>query len=188
MTIPNDKPLEVANDENDGVGLLLRLRIPWLILGLLGGVAASFIVSRFEEILSQNISLAFFLPVIVYMSDAIGTQTETIFVRDLARGKVKFTTYLLKEVMLGLILGSIFGISIGLVVYFWIGSVDIALTVGLAMAINVALAPVVALIVPEVLFKEHSDPALGGGPFTTIIQDIISILIYFLVASLILFS
>ncbi len=179
---------DVADDEKDGVGLLIRLRIPWLALGLIGGVAASFIVSRFEEVLSQNISLAFFLPVIVYMSDAVGTQTETIFVRDLAGGKAKFSSYLVKEFILGAVLGVAFGVLIGLVAYLWIGSTDIALTVGLAMATNVALAPIIALIVPEVLFKEHSDPALGGGPFTTIIQDLISIVIYLLVASLILFK
>lgn len=182
-----EQKIQIADDEKEGVGLLLRLRVPWLVLGLLGGTAASFIVSRFEVVISENISLAFFLPVIVYMSDAVGTQTETIFVRDLTKGKAKFSSYLLKEFILGLVLGSLFGALIGLVAYFWIGSFDIALTVFLAMAVNVALAPIVALIVPELLFKEHTDPALGGGPFTTIIQDIISILVYLLVASVILF-
>lgn len=188
MSSPNKKPAEIADDEHDGVGLLLRLRVPWLVFGLLGGVAASFVVSRFEEVLSQNISLAFFLPVIVYMSDAVGTQTETIFVRDLTAGKAKFTSYLVKEFILGLFLGILFGVLIGLIAYFWIDSAEIALTVGLAMAVNVALAPIIALIVPELLFKEHTDPALGGGPFTTIVQDIISLFVYLLVASLILFS
>ena len=79
-----------ADDAKEKVGFLLRLRLPWLIIGLVGGTLASFLVSRFEEILSQNISLAFFLPLIVYMSDAVGTQTETIFVRNLAKGKVNF--------------------------------------------------------------------------------------------------
>lgn len=180
--------LEIANDEHDGVGLLIKLRIPWLIIGLLGGTAASFIVSRFEAVISQNISLAFFLPLIVYMSDAVGTQTETIFVRDLTKGRAKFRSYLFKEFVLGIFLGVVFGSSIGLIAFLWLKSFDVALTVGLAMAVNIALAPLVALIVPEILFKEHTDPALGGGPFTTIVQDIISLLIYLLVASFILFS
>lgn len=182
-----DKKITYSQDDQEGVGLMLKERIPWLAIGLLGGVGASFLISRFETVISQNISLAFFLPVIVYMSDAVGTQTETIFVRDLGRGKAKFLEYLFKEFALGILLGIIFGIAIGLVANFWIGSSYIAMTVGLAMAVNVTIAPIIALIVPEILFKEHTDPALGAGPFTTIIQDIISISIYFLVASFILF-
>ena len=187
MPLKRIVPIAITDDEKDGVGLLLRLRVPWLIIGLIGGTAASFIVSRFETVLSDNISLAFFLPVIVYMSDAVGTQTETIFVRDLAKGTASFTGYLIKEFALGLVIGTIFGILIGLISYFWIGSVGIALTVGLAMSVNVALAPIIALLVPEILFKEHTDPALGGGPFTTIIQDIVSIFVYFLIATIVLF-
>ena len=177
-----------ADDAKEKVGFLLRLRLPWLIIGLVGGTLASFLVSRFEEILSQNISLAFFLPLIVYMSDAVGTQTETIFVRNLAKGKVNFLTYLIKELFIGVGLGIIFAVLIGLITEFWIRSPEITLTVSLAMFINVSLAPAIAIIVPEIIFKEHKDPALGAGPFTTIVQDIISILIYFLVAAWILFT
>lgn len=120
------------------------------------------------------------------MSDAVGTQTEAMYVRSLSKSKDHFLKYLIKEIILGLSLGLIFGILIGFVSYFWIHSLNIALTVGIAMALNIALAPLIALIVPEILFKEHTDPALGAGPFTTVIQDIISILIYFFIASLII--
>jgi len=177
-----------ADDAKERVSFLLGLRLPWLLVGLIGGTLASVIVSRFETVLSENISLAFFLPLIVYMSDAVGTQTETIFVRNLAKGKISLTTYLLKEFLVGIVLGVVFGILIGLIANFWIGSFKIAFTVGLAMFVNVAIAPIIALIVPTAIFKEHRDPALGAGPFTTIVQDIISILIYFLVAGFILFS
>lgn len=179
--------ISYTDDTKEKVGSLVRLRLPWLIVGLIGGTLASFMVSRFGEIISQNISLAFFLPLIVYMSDAVGTQTENIFVRRLSKGRVHFLIYLFKELLVGLFLGSILGFLIWIVAIFWIQSPEIAFTVGLAMFINVTIAPVVALIVPEILFKERTDPALGAGPFTTIIQDIISILIYFIVASLILF-
>jgi len=177
-----------ADDEKEKVGLLLRLRLPWLIVGLVGGSAAAFLVSRFEKTLSQNISLAFFLPLIVYLSDAVGTQTQTIFVRNLSKGKANFFTYLVKELLIGIFLGLIFGLLIGILAKIWIGATDIAITVGVALFITVATAPVVALVVAEILYKEHEDPAIGAGPFTTIIQDIISILVYFIVASLILFN
>lgn len=184
----NNKKITLSEDDKEGVGLLLKDRIPWLAVGLLGGVGASFLISRFEEVISQNISLAFFLPLIVYMSSAVGTQTETIFVRDLTEGKAKFFSYLFKEMAVGLLLGLLFGSIVSLIAYVWIDSLEIATTVGLAMAVNISIAPIVALVVPEILFKEHTDPALGAGPFTTIVSDIISISIYLLVASFILFS
>src|SRR3989344_11669 len=108
-----------ADDAKEKVGFLVRLRLPWLIVGLIGGTLASFLVSRFGEIISQNISLAFFLPLIVYMSDAVGTQTENIFVRRLSKGLVHFLIYLFKELLVGLFLGSILGFLIWIVAIFW---------------------------------------------------------------------
>lgn len=67
--------------------------------------------------------------------------------------------------MIGILVGSLFGLTIGLIAKLWIGSTKIAITVGLAMLINVAIAPLIALIVPEILLKERMDPALGAGPF-----------------------
>lgn len=177
----------LSDDTRERLTHLIKERLPWLILGLLGGFLATLLVSRFENILAKNISLAFFLPVIVYMSDAIGSQTETIYVRNLAKFKDTFLKYLFKEILVGIIYGVIFGLLIGLFAKIWLGSDQVALTVGLAMFINAAIAPVVALIVPEILFKERIDPALGGGPFTTAIQDMISLLIYLTVATAIIF-
>ena len=176
----------LTEDASERLINLIKDRFPWLILGLLGGILATLLVSRFENILSKNISISFFLPVIVYMSDAIGTQTETIYVRNLAKFKDNFFKYLFKEMLVGLSFGLLFGILIAFFAQIWLGSTQVALTVGLAMFINAAIAPIVALLVPEILFKERIDPALGGGPFTTVIQDIISLLIYLTVAVLII--
>ncbi|HLD11930.1 MAG TPA: magnesium transporter [Patescibacteria group bacterium] len=175
-----------TDDAHQRILTLVRLRFPWLTLGLLGGILASVLVSRFEHLLTQNISLAFFVPIIVYMADAVGTQTETMYVRSLSSTPVHFLKYLFKEFVLGIILGSIFGLLVGFFAWIWIGSTVIAFTVGLAMLANVAIAPVVALIVPEILFEEHTDPALGAGPFATVIQDVISLFVYFLIAAVII--
>ncbi|MDP3741339.1 MAG: magnesium transporter [bacterium] len=183
--MPEKNHLE--DDVNDPVGHLLGHRLPWLALGLLGGMVTSIIVSKYEAILSADIRLAFFVPVIVYLSDAVGTQTETIYVRHIKKTGTGFGKYLFKETILGLCLGSIFGLAIGLFAQLWLHSTEVGLTVGLAMLINVAIAPVLATIVPALLYKEHSDPALGAGPLATIIQDLISLLIYFFIASLIIF-
>ncbi|HKZ34557.1 MAG TPA: magnesium transporter [Patescibacteria group bacterium] len=178
--------LSFTDDAHQRILTLVRLRFPWLTLGLLGGILASVLVSQFKHLLTQNISLAFFVPIIVYMADAVGTQTETMYVRSLSSTPVHFLKYLFKEFVLGLILGGIFGVLVGFFAWLWIGSMVIAFTVGLAMLANVAIAPVVALIVPEILFEEHTDPALGAGPFATVIQDIVSLFVYFLVAAVII--
>ncbi|MBI3103333.1 magnesium transporter [Candidatus Daviesbacteria bacterium] len=177
----------LTDDSHEKLSALIKERLPWLVLGLLGGIVATVLVSKFESILSSNISLAFFLPVIVYMSDAIGTQTENIYVRNLAKFKDNFFKYLIKEVFIGLSFGLFFGLSLALFAKLWLQSDQAAWAVGVAMFINGTFAPVVALIVPEIIYKEHKDPALGAGPFTTIVQNIISLSVYLLVASVIIF-
>lgn len=182
-----DKPIVLEDDTKEPVFHLIEHRVPWLAMGLIGGIIATVIASQYEQLLSKNITLAFFIPVIVYMSDAVGTQTETIYIRNLAKGKAKFSTYIFKESILGIALGIIFGFLLGLFTLVWFRSFETALTVGLAMTVNTAIAPIMAVVVPMLLQKERSDPALGSGPFTTVLQDILSLLVYFLVASLIIF-
>jgi magnesium transporter len=99
-----------------------------------------------------------------------------------------FRVYFVKECFIGLILGSLFGSIAFITTLVWLRDASLAATVGLAMAVTVAIAPVVALFMAKVLQTEHKDPAIGAGPFTTIIQDLISILIYFAIAGAILFS
>lgn len=183
----NHPPREIlADDATEGVSLLLRLRLPWLLVGLVAGGFATVLVSRFEVLLEQHVSLAFFMPIIVYMGGAVGTQTETIFVRNMARGRISLHTYLLKEIALGILIGLVSGVLFGGFAFAWIRDFELAVTVGLAMAGTAAVAPVTALIVPALIRREHKDPALGAGPFVTIIQDILSIVIYFIVATAIL--
>ena len=172
----------VIDEAHWRMGRLLKLRLPWLAAGLLVGMAGSLLMAKFEKLLTQNISLAFFVPIIVYMSDAVGTQTETIFVRDLSGKRIHFVKYLTKEIILGGYMGLVLGTGIGLLAWWWLGQFKVALTVGVAMAINVTVAPVVALVVAEVFFKRQSDPAVGAGPFTTVIQDIFSLFIYLITA------
>ncbi|OGZ10456.1 MAG: hypothetical protein A3D67_03615 [Candidatus Lloydbacteria bacterium RIFCSPHIGHO2_02_FULL_51_22] len=162
---------------------LLGKRVPWLALGLVGGLATSVVVSRFEALLATDIRLAFFIPVIVYLSDAVGTQTETIYVRNLAEGKIRFLQYLTKETLVGVGLGVIFGLLLYAGALLWLHSKDIALAIGLSTLINLSVAPFLAVIIPSLLYRERTDPALGAGPLATIIQDLASLVVYFLIAS-----
>ena len=183
-----EKKIFLEDDAKEKIMPLITHRLPWLIVGLIGGTAATIIASKFETVLASRVEIAFFIPVIVYMADALGTQTETIFVRNMGRGKINLSAYLFKEMILGVVVGSAFGLFSGLFAWAYFGAFDIALAVAIAMTITMAIAPLVALLVSVGLYKEHKDPALGGGPFTTIIQDLLSIVIYFLIASLIILN
>jgi len=172
----------------DRIDHLIEHRIPWLILGLFGGFFATIIVSRFEAVLSADLRLAFFIPIIVYLSDAVGTQTETIYVREISkRERVNFLKYILKESTIGLVLGVVSGVLVGIFSLLWLKSIEISLTLAITMVVNLTIAPILAVIIPGILYKERSDPALGSGPLATIIQDCISLVVYFVVAGIINF-
>jgi len=181
-----DSPKNVEDDIREPLVRIIRNRLPWLILGLFWGIVTSFFVAHFEKVLEADIRLSFFIPIIVYMSDAVGTQTETIYVRHLQRKCSDFKSYFMKEISIGISLGVIFGCSVGLFAYLWLWSPSIALTVGLAMGINVFLAPILAILLPSLLYRDHLDPALGAGPLCTVAQDFISLMVYFMVASMII--
>ena len=184
---PKDKHTEEDVSE-ESINHLIEHRIPWLLIGLLGGLFATLIVSKYEEILASDVRVAFFIPIIVYLSDAVGTQTETIYVRALSNSKknISFAKYILKESLVGMGLGLISGTILGVFATYWLKSSAIGITIGLTMLINLTLAPMLAVIIPNLLYKRHADPALGAGPVATIIQDLISLLVYFLIASVFL--
>ena len=167
---------------------LIEHRIPWLFAGLLGGFLATLVVSKYESLLSADVRLAFFIPIIVYLSDAVGTQTETIYVRALSnKRELNFIKYIFKESVVGLGLGFVSGAVLGIFATYWLNSLAMGLTIGLTMLVNLTTAPILAVFIPSILYRRHSDPALGSGPVATIIQDLMSLFIYFLIASIIIF-
>ncbi len=182
------KIIRYADDDKYPVSTLALMRIPSLVAGLMLGIGLSFVTSRFEEVLSKNIEIAFFIPFIVYMADAVGTQTQNIYTRDLRSGRAKFKNYLAKETALGLVLGSIFGLASWFIVQTWFGSGKLANTIGFSIFTVIATAPLVALVVTEALQLERQDPAVGAGPLATVIQDTISVIVYGLIASAIMLS
>lgn len=175
-----------ADDDTESVQFLLRLRIPPLVVGLLLGIGISFLTSRFEEVLKINVHTAFFIPFVVYLADAIGTQTQTIYARDLRSRHTKLRNYLFKESILGLVLGLLFGAISWVVVSFWLHDILLAWSVGISVTFGVGLAPVISILVTELLKDLHEDPAVGSGPIATVIQDAISIVIYGVISSIIL--
>lgn len=161
-------------------------RLPWLLVGLVGSFFATFIMAEYEETLNKNIALAFFIPGIVYLADAIGTQTETIVIRGLTLSWTSFAKILKQELFTGFMIGLILGVlSLPMAL---IGGFDIriALVVGITITLAGMVASSIGLFLPWLLMRFGKDPAFGSGPLATIIQDILSIFIYLIVAQLIL--
>lgn len=183
---PVEQKIQYADDDYESIGTLLKLRAPTLMIGLILGIGISFITSSFEEVLSQNIQIAFFMPFIVYIAAAVGSQTDAIYSRDLKSGKAKFSNYLHKEIILGIIFGFFFGTFSGAVAHFWLKNDLITMSVAIATFIAIATAPIIALIVTQVFQSLHKDPAAGSGPIATVIQDMVSIFIYGMVCSIVI--
>jgi len=169
------------------VGILVKVRLPWLLLGLLGGVFAAQIIGFFENTLKSQILLVLFIPVIVYLSDAVATQTETLIIRGIAiDSKLALKKYFLREIKIGGLLGLILGGTLAIISFFWWQVSSLAIILGLSLFFGISLSVVVAMLIPLILQRFKKDPAFGSGPFATIITDILSITIYFLIANLLL--
>lgn len=157
-------------------------RLPWLLLGLVGALLAAVIVGRFEEQLSENLLLTLFIPGVVYMADAVGTQTETLLIRGLSVG-VGIGRVARRELLTGLIVGLILsGVFMVVGLLAW-GDAEVIVAVALALFAACTMATVVAMALPTLFRKLGIDPAFGSGPLATVIQDLLSILIYFSIAS-----
>ncbi len=153
-------------------------RLPWLVVGLAGAMASVLIVGSFEEQLNEVVLLAFFVPAVVYMADSVGTQTETLLIRALA-SEVHVATVVRKELLTGLFLGCVVAaIFYPFALIGW-GNEDVALAVALALFCSCSIATAVAMILPLTLQRLGFDPAFGSGPLATVIQDLLSIAIYF---------
>ncbi|HSL64430.1 MAG TPA: magnesium transporter [Gaiellaceae bacterium] len=158
-------------------------RLPWLALGLLGAMASAAIVGAFEEQLRKQVLLAFFVPAVVYMADAVGTQTETLVIRGMSVGvSVRDTVgrELLSGLVIGLLVGAVF-FPFALAVW---GDARVAGSVAIALVVSCSVATVVALVLPALLARLGQDPAFGSGPLATVVQDLLTIAAYFGVAIL----
>ncbi len=164
----------------------VQSRIPWLLVGLGIGLGLSLVSSRFEGSLQKNIALAYFIPVIAYVADSVGTQSETIFIRASTVLKLNLFTYLLKEFFIGSTIGVVLGIIGGIGGALISQSISIGLVVGVSLFCAITVSAVLACVTPICFTALKKDPALGSGPLTTAIQDLISITIYFLVAGMLL--
>jgi len=159
-----------------------RKRMPWLLLGLVGALAAAGLVGSFEEALEANVLIALFLPGIVYMADAVGTQTETLLIRGLSVG-VPIRRVFGRELITGVLVGAAVATAFyPLALWVW-GDARVALAAALSLLAACSIATLVAMALPYLFTRFGKDPAFGSGPLGTVIQDLLSILIYFVISS-----
>ena len=159
-----------------------RHRVPWLLVGLAGALVAADFVGAFETVLQDKLMLAFFIPSIVYLADAVGTQTETIIVRGLSVG-VPMRSVVPRELLGGLAIGLALALVAGPIIWWRWGEADVALCVALSLFAACSTATITAMALPWALDSFAIDPAFGAGPLATVIQDLLSILIYFGIAA-----
>jgi magnesium transporter len=160
-------------------------RLPWLFVGLVGALLAAEVVGFFEASLQASLLLAFFLPGLVYMADAVGTQTETIIVRGLSVG-VPIRRVARLELATGLLVGvTLAAAFIPFGLWRW-GDVAVVATVAISMVAACSVATVLAMALPALLRRLGADPAFGSGPLATVAQDLLTIVIYLGVAQALL--
>jgi len=167
----------------------IKSRLPWILIGILGGILSSLILKNYELEISINPILAFFIPLITATGGNVGVQSSAIVVQGLASNDFQFSG-ILKRVSKELIVGMIIGIICGGLVFianYYMNNGDIlmGITIGLSIFIVVIIAAIFGTLVPLVLEKIKIDPALATGPFVTTSNDILGLSIYFLIAYLI---
>ena len=161
-------------------------RLPWLVVGLLGAMASALVVGAFEEQLDRKVLVAFFVPAVVYMADAVGTQTEAVLIRGLAVG-VEIRRVVRRELATGLVVGVVVAALFAPFTLLAWGDGDVAAAVGLALFASCSIATLVAMILPAAFQRFGLDPAFGSGPLATVVQDLLSIAVYLGVATLVVF-
>ena len=175
-------------EADDNILDLTKARIPWLFLGLLGGIGAAAIMGGFESLMKDHAMLFFFSPLIAAMAGNVGVQSSAIVVQALAgeglRGSM--SQRLIKEVMLSLLNGSLLGGLLLLVTWVWKGAILTSMAISLSLVSVTLFAGIIGTFIPIFLHKRGIDPAIATGPFITTSNDIFGILIYFSIAKLIL--
>jgi magnesium transporter len=160
-------------------------RLPWLVLGLIGAALSAWLVGLFEGRILADVRLAFFIPGVVYLADAVGTQTEALVVRGLSVGAPVRSTLRL-EALTGPALGALLAGASLPAILLVLGDSDIALAVSVALFAACSVSTLVAAGLPVAIARAGRDPAFGSGPLATVVQDLLSLVIYFAVAVVVL--
>lgn len=167
------------------IAMLYRARIMWLVLLVFGNIFSGAGIAYFEDTLAANLTLMFFLPMLIASGGNAGAQSATLMVRALATGDVRFSDWgylILRETVVALALGLTMAAAVSLL-GFWRGGTDLALTVSLAMICIVLIGSLIGMSLPFALARFNMDPATASAPLVTSIADVVGVLIYFSIAT-----
>ncbi|TAI47227.1 magnesium transporter [Flagellimonas allohymeniacidonis] len=175
-------------EADDSIWELTRARLPWLILGLFGGLGAAAIMGGFEEMIAKHAILFFFTPLIAAMAGNVGVQSSAIIVQGLANDDLKGSigNRLIKEMLLALLNGLILAVLLMVFTWLWKGDFNMALAISVSLVAVIVVAGIIGTFIPLFLNQRGIDPAIATGPFITTSNDIFGILIYFMIAKVIL--
>jgi len=176
-------------EADDSILELTKARLPWLFLGLVGGIGAFIIMYFFEGSLPEEAIILFlFTPLIAAMAGNVGVQSSAIIVQGLANDDVKgsINNRLIKEMLLAALNGVILSVFLFLFVYTWEFDLKLALAISVSLVAVIIIAGLIGTFIPLFLDKRGIDPAIATGPFITTSNDIFGIVIYLMIAKLIL--
>jgi magnesium transporter len=187
-----DKDFQLASgiseriESNSSIWRISRARLPWLLIGMVGGIFSAQVISRFESGISLVPSLAFFIPLITATGGNVGVQSSAIVVQSLAKGNDHFGSIMQKLLKEGLV-GLLNGILLSLLIYgiaFVFASSTLGFVVSISLLVVVIFAAIIGTLIPLLLHKNNIDPALATGPFITTLNDVLGLFIYFTVGML----
>lgn len=177
-------------DDKDSVLVLTRARLPWLLVGLFGGILGSLVIGSFDEQLQVLPVLAFFIPLIGAMGGNVGVQSSAIIVQGIANNSLSLDSTskkIVKELGVALLNGSILALLIFAYTFITGSPLKLSLTIATSLFSVIVFAGVFGTLIPLILHKRSIDPALATGPFITTMNDIIGQLIYFSIAGFFFF-
>jgi len=172
---------------SDSVWETTRLRFSWLLTNLGTAILASYVISLFEATIEQMVALAVLMPIVASMGGNAGTQTMTVAVRALATqdlGRVNALRVILRESAVGLLNGLLFAVIMAAIAYFWFGSDQLGLVIGVAMIVNLFAAALAGILIPLGLDALDLDPAVASGVFVTTVTDVVGFFAFLGLAAL----
>lgn len=187
-----EKDLQIASgisekvESGDNVWRLTRARLPWLMIGLTGGIIGAKVIGAYEDDIARYTELAFFIPLIAAMGGNVGVQSSAIIVQGLANKTLRLESFwkrMLKELAVGLLNGLACATAIFAFNYFFAGNHMLSVTVSVALLSVILFAAVFGALVPLALDKYKIDPALATGPFITTANDVLGLLLYFVICN-----
>lgn len=188
-----DKDFQMASgiseriESTSSVWKISRARLPWLLIGMFGGILGAQVISGFEAEITSVPALAFFIPMITAMGGNVGVQSSAIVVQSLAKGNDMYFGNILKKIAKEALVALVNGLFLSILIYS-VGAIfestTLALVVSLSLFTVIIFAAIFGTLIPLLLDKYKIDPALATGPFVTTLNDVLGLFIYFTIGML----